>query len=142
MELKSKRHAYLTDLLSRSSLKRQDEVVREMMAKGFDVTQSSISRDFKELGVIKIGGVYKPGKMRSEFSERSPLQMMIRKVDTAGPHLVVVLTTPGAAAAVAEEIDLGSIDGVVGTVAGDNTIMIATKSAAAQARAIIKIQNI
>lgn len=142
MELKTKRHAFLNDLLNRSSFRRQEEVVAAMLAKGFEVTQSSISRDFKEIGVIKVGGVYRPSKLKLEYTEGSPFQMMIKKVDTAGPNIVVVLTTPGAAAAVAEEIDLENIDGVVGTVAGDNTIIIATKSTVAQVKTITRIQNI
>lgn len=141
MELKIKRQAYLNELLSGSSFRRQEEVVKAMLQKGFEVTQSSISRDFREIGVIKVGGVYRPGKTIHSNSQ-SPLQAMIKGIDTAGPHLIVVQTTPGAAAAVAEAIDLEEIDGIAGTVAGDNTIIIATKSSSAQVKAVTRIQNI
>lgn len=140
MEEKSQRHASLIKILSSKSLSNQDEVVREMTILGFEVTQSSISRDFRELGVIKVGGTYRPAKMLHADESKSPFQRLIRSVDTAGPNLVVIKTSSGAASAVAEEIDVESLDGVVGTVAGDNTIFVATRSKLSQTKVIDKVR--
>ncbi len=142
MEEKSRRHASLLRILGSKDLQSQDAVVNEMTILGFDVTQSSISRDFKELGVIKVGGTYRPAKFMKMPESQSPFQRLIRSVDTAGNNLVVIKTSSGAASAVAEQIDLDVVSGVVGTVAGDNTIFVATKSKAAQAKVIDKVRTL
>lgn len=142
MEDKQKRHTYLSKLLKDRAFSSQDDVVAAMEGAGFSVTQSSISRDFRELGVIKVGGRYTPSETLKGDIDSSTIQRMIKGFDTAGPYLVVVKTSSGAAAAVAEEIDEKSVPGIAGTVAGDNTIIIATKNKAAQLKIINHIKQL
>lgn len=120
----------------------QSEIVSALRAAGHDVTQATVSRDLRELGAAKI-------RMGDEFVYRLPDEiprspggdLMSRNltrtlsefaVDVrAAASLVVVATAPGHAAAVARAIDLAGIAEVVGTVAGDDTIFVATPSSEA-----------
>lgn len=141
MEDKTKRHEALKKLLTNDPFSCQEEVVSAMKKIGFAVTQSSISRDFRELKVIKIGGHYLPASQITKSKGRSTFQQLVEGFDPAGPHLLVVKTTPGAASIVAEKIDVEDIPGVVGTIAGDNTIFVATKSNASHSKIINRIKE-
>ena len=142
MEEKAKRHKFLVKVLHEQNFSSQDEVAAAMEKAGFIVTQSSISRDFRELGVIKIGGRYLPSAELKGDPESSALQRMILSIDTAGPNILVVKTKSGCANAVAEQIDITEMSGVVGTVAGDNTFFVATKNKAVQSRVVTALRNI
>ncbi|MCB0345305.1 MAG: hypothetical protein KDD66_09300 [Bdellovibrionales bacterium] len=133
MEEKQKRQEALVNLLEQNNFFSQADIVEAMQRQGFAVTQPSISRDFKELGVVKLSGKYIPaGSFTS--AESSGAAIMIHSVAPAGPHMLVVRTKVGAAAVVAAAIDDMDLDGIVGTVAGDDTIFIATGSKSAQAQ--------
>ena len=142
MEERIKRHKFLSKLLHEHGFSSQEDVVEAMEKAGYAVTQSSISRDFRELGVIKIGGRYLPSSELKGEADTSAFQKMIMGVDTAGANLVVVKTKSGCANAVAEQMDLTDIAGVVGTVAGDNTFFVATKNKSAQTRVVAALRNI
>lgn len=101
-----------------------------MLALGFQVTQSSISRDFKELGVTKIDGRY----MVPQIVQGFKLGQFVLTTASAGDNLFVVKTQSGWTSAVSDAIDNLGIEGVVGTVAGENTILIATKDGATHSR--------
>jgi transcriptional regulator of arginine metabolism len=119
------RHKTLLQLITEKEFSNQNSLVNAMKRKGFDVTQASISRDFRELNIAKIAGVYKTANYSAGTLE-SPIKSVITAVESAGENMLVVKTTSGAAAAAAEAIDIEEIPGVIGTVAGDNTIFIAT----------------
>ena len=127
---KGLRQQSLRQLLADNRILSQDEVVDRMLGLGFQVTQSSISRDFKELGVAKIDGRYSVAPSNQGFS----LARFVVSGDSAGDHLFVVKTQSGWAVAVSDAIDYQEMEGVVGTVAGENTIMVATKNVAVHAR--------
>lgn len=132
MEDKQKRQEALVNLLSQNNFFSQADIVAAMQGRGFAVTQPSISRDFKELGVVKLSGRYIPaGSMASGESPQAAA--MISSVAPAGPHMLVIRTKVGAASVVAAAIDDMELDGIVGTVAGDDTIFIATATKSAQA---------
>jgi transcriptional regulator of arginine metabolism len=124
----SDRRPVLLELLTQRDFFNQSDVVEAMKRKGFAVTQASISRDFKELGVAKICGMYRPASGIITGSLQSSVRGLIRSIEFVGDNLAVVKTSSGAAGAAAEAIDLEDIPGVVGTIAGDNTIFIATKN--------------
>lgn len=137
----SVRHNVLKKLIHTHEFSSQESVVTAMINKGFDVTQSSISRDFRELGIIKLAGRYRlSSNMTGSFE--SAIKQLIKGVDSAGDNLIIVITSAGGAAAVAEAIDLEELDGVAGTVAGDNTIFVATHDKKAQARVIKRIKEL
>ena len=135
MDERQRRRRALLRLLEENEFSSQEEIVAAMREKGFDVTQPSISRDFRELNVIKISGRYKPGPTDNGSGiENGEPWGLVRKVERVGANLVVVKTGPGAAGVVADAVDKLSISGVAGTVAGDDTLFVATKNRAAQDR--------
>ena len=129
MKDKSPRHDALIKLLKERKFSKQADVVAAVTKLGYEVTQASISRDFTELGIDKVGGRYLP---RSELSGQGEFGGLVSGIEFASPFLSVVKTNPGAASIVAAKLDKRSVTGVLGTIAGDDTIFIATKSKAAQ----------
>lgn len=139
---RQKRHDRLLQLIAAQPAWTQGQLVEYMRKAGFVVTQSSISRDLRELGVVKVAGRYLTPQQFKGRDGAKGLQRFIQSIDLAGPHLLVVQTSPGSANLVAEFLDHQKITGVSGTIAGDNTIFIATKNQAAQARAVKQIKQI
>lgn len=131
-------------ILRGARVRKQDELVRLLREAGHDVTQSSVSRDLRELGVLKAGGRYLPP---SEESSRTldnfdTLRQFVRGVATAGSALTVLRTTIGAAQSVAIAIDKAAWPEVVGTISGDDTIFIATDSGEAQTTLVARLRNL
>lgn len=114
----------LRAIISAREIHKQEELVTALQAAGFSVTQSSVSRDLTEIGAHKVGGIY--------AIERDPTLAAILTASPAGPNLLVLKTLIGAAQRVAYTIDAAGLPEIVGTVAGDDTIFIATTSAKAQ----------
>jgi len=129
------RHRRLLSLLNRKRFSRQVEVAAALRKEGFDVTQSSVSRDFQDLGIVKVAGRYVPPSPRPQL-DTSAIRSFVARVETAGPNLLVIKTPMGASNVVAVELDRQELSGLVGTVAGDDTIFIATKNRAAQKRIV------
>lgn len=130
---KKNRHSALITAIENRLYSSQDGVVDHMRSLGFEVTQPSISRDFRELGVVKLAGRYvlaDRAKARPPAAE--DVAQLVTGLEAAGPNLLIVRTEIGAANVVALEIDRLPVDGVAGTIAGDDTIFIATKGRAAQ----------
>ena len=98
---------------------------------GVPATQSSVSRDLEELGVVKQHGFYTLPRTNG-----TPVRGLL-SLDQAGDSLVIARTVPGLASAVAVEIDAAGIEEIVGTIAGEDTIFIAVRDAKQQ-RAVIK----
>ncbi|HEV8591764.1 MAG TPA: hypothetical protein VGQ55_06655 [Pyrinomonadaceae bacterium] len=131
---KHKRQELLVDLISANRIERQDQIADALDRQGFSVTQSSISRDLLDLGVVKTHGYYSlPVKTQAEAG------FGILALETAGNNMIVVRTRSGMASAVTVRIDAERIPEIVGTIAGDDTIFIAVKDAKNQRVAIKKI---
>lgn len=128
MELKEHRQSILLDILRHGGCHSQKDIVKEMQLRGCEVTQPSISRDFKELGVVKLGGRYTVlgSEVEAEHVQEATFQVL--DATPAGANLLVLKTPTGAASLVAIQIDKLGLQGIVGTVAGDDTIFVATKS--------------
>lgn len=117
----------------RAAITRQDELAGLLRDKGFEVTQASVSRDLDEIGVVKRGGKY----VQATIADSAPNPLGIMAIETSGENLLVVKCTAGLASAAAVMIDAAKLPEIVGTIAGDDTIFIAVKSAAGQ-RAVHK----
>lgn len=145
MESKINRQRELVTLLKSQAFRNQSEVVDAMRALGFEVTQPSISRDFRELGVVKLGGRYVPAGRQLHEMDTASGQVnaftLVRSVKTAGPNLVVIVTGAGAAPVVAAAIDRYAPDDIVGTIAGDDTVFVATTSVRGQSTILSYIQD-
>ena len=116
------------------SVGRQAELVELLHREGFDATQSSVSRDLRELGVVKGADRYllpaaEDALTPSHFED---VRSFMKGYRAAGPTLTVLRTTTGAAQSVAIAIDKAHWPEIVGTIAGDDTIFIATESIRAQ----------
>ena len=109
-------------------MRNQDELVKVLRKQGFDATQSSVSRDLRELGVAKAGDRYiVPSQAASAASNPfAAVANFVTQIKTAGSSLTVVKTTTGTAQSVAVAIDSSEWPEVVGTISGDDTIFIAT----------------
>lgn len=114
----------------------QAELRDSLERAGVFATQSSLSRDIEELGIVKHNGHYTVPRV-SAATARGLLSL-----DIAGENLVVAKTEPGLASAVAVDIDRASIEEIVGTLAGEDTIFVAVRDAKEQRAAIKKIWEV
>ena len=134
--LKKKRQQTILDLIRAKNIETQDELTGSLSKKGFTATQSSISRDLDELGIVKINGYYSlPQTERAQ-------DFGIFNLETAGENLIVAKCGSGLASAICVRLDRAKIAGIVGTIAGDDTIFIAVKDRKAQKAAVKTIWEI
>ena len=129
----SGRHREILEIISAKPVGTQQELAAQLSRRGFAATQSSVSRDIVKLGLTKLDGYYVAPE------EAVNVGGPVTEMDTAGDNLIVVKTEVGLAQPAALTIDRAGIGEIVGTVAGDDTILIAVKNAAAQRLAMKKI---
>lgn len=133
--MKSKRQALILDIIEHNDLDTQEELALELEKNGVKVTQATISRDIKELSLIKVPdakGGYKYAAAKS--GEKNALDRHLRifrdtvtSITDAG-NLVVLKTISASAQAAAEIIDNLNWPEIVGTIAGDNTVLVIVKN--------------
>ena len=131
-------------LLREGVVHRQEDLVRMLRAEGHDVTQSSISRDLRDLGVLKASGRYvlPPDEVSRTQGDFAMLAQFVRGLKRAGPSLTVLKTTIGAAQSVAVAIDRAEWPEVAGTISGDDTIFNATATGRAQDELVTRLQTV
>jgi transcriptional regulator of arginine metabolism len=115
--MKEDRQRAILELVRERPVQTQQELAQALAARGFSATQATISRDVQELGLVRTGRGYRVGTPVSVASE---LVLSITQVQ----FLVVVRTPPGTANLVARAIDESGLDGIAGTLAGDDTIIV------------------
>jgi len=124
---RQKRLLRILELVATRAIATQDDLAAALTAEGWDVTQSSVSRDIHALGLAKAGGRYQQPSRKSPPAD--PDEARVREgvlmATPAGDHLVVVHTAPGEAQRVGLAMDRLAWSEVVGTVAGDDTIFVA-----------------
>jgi transcriptional regulator of arginine metabolism len=115
-------------------VRKQEDLARLLKEAGHEVTQSSVSRDLRDMGVIKAGGRYvlPPLQVARPNGDFGMLAQFVRGLKRAGPSLTILKTTVGAAQSVAVAIDKADWPEVAGTISGDDTIFIATANSRAQ----------
>jgi transcriptional regulator of arginine metabolism len=129
------RRTALAKIIREQAVGRQTELVALLRKRGVAATQSSVSRDLRELGVAKLGDRYVlPAHSAQPKNDFSTLKQFVSARLTAGTNLTVLKTTIGSAQSVAVAIDTAEWPEVVGTISGDDTIFIATAGADAQRR--------
>jgi transcriptional regulator of arginine metabolism len=138
------RRGAIVRILRAGQVRRQQDLVRLLKKTGLEVTQSSISRDLRGLGVLKAGGRYvlPPDEVSRANGDFGALAQFVRALRRAGPSLTVLRTTIGAAQSVAVAIDRAEWPEVAGTISGDDTIFIATASLHAQAELIARLRTL
>ena len=128
---KGQRHIKIREIIANNDIETQDDLVFTLKSAGYNVTQATVSRDIKELHLIKVplsDGRYKyslPADQRFNPLQKLKRNMMdaFVRIDSAG-HLLILKTLPGNAMAIAALIDNLDWDDVVGTVSGDDTILV------------------
>lgn len=132
----------IRELLSAGRIDTQKSLVDELGARGLNVTQSSVSRDLRDLGAVKTSRGYAlPGDGHAGEVELRKVADLLRSAVPAGAHLLVVKTAIGAAQRVALAFDRSDWPEIVGNIGGDDTVFVATASASAQKHLIAKIER-
>lgn len=114
----------LLRLLRVGDFRRQLDLVNELKSTGFDVTQSSVSRELTERGVRKVSGVYTLPSSRIAPAPVHDVQL------TAFGCMAVIRTDPAFASVIGQFIDESELEGVLGTISGDDTVFVAFKEGA------------
>ena len=146
--MKSKRHTKILEIINSKEIETQEELAEELKREGFDVTQATVSRDIKNLKLIKVQSTSGKSKyVVSNLEEKNIIDRLsnilantvlsVENVD----KMVVIKTITGSAPITAEAIDnLESAD-IAGTVAGDNTIFILVRSIKSAEELVMKIRK-
>ena len=130
---KRERQQKILSLIRAKPIGTQEDLRALLESTGVPATQSSVSRDLEELGVVKHHGHYTLPRTNGA-AVRGLLSL-----DHAGDVLVIARTVPGLASAVAVEIDAAAIPEIVGTIAGEDTIFVAVRDAKSQRIAVKEI---
>jgi transcriptional regulator of arginine metabolism len=141
--MKARRQSVVLELVQREPLRSQEQLRRRMRAAGFDVTQATLSRDIRELGLVKGGadGAYhatvrQTPDDRARLLLRRALSEYLMRLDRV-QQLVLLRTGPGQAQLLGVAIDGAGLPEVVATIAGDDTIL-AVAPDARRARSLVK----
>jgi transcriptional regulator of arginine metabolism len=156
---KAARHAQISELLGRQPVRSQPELARLLAESGMEVTQATLSRDLDELGALKLraedgslvyampgegGGRIPPARLGTGESPAARLHRIAEELlvsAESSANLVIVRTPPGAAQFLASAIDHASYKSILGTVAGDDTILVISRDpqgGSAVAEALLK----
>jgi transcriptional regulator of arginine metabolism len=142
--MKVRRQALIVDIVQREAIRSQEQLRRRVKAEGFDVTQATLSRDIRELGLVKGGadGAYQtpqqgePSPAAVTSTLQRALVEFLARVDQV-EQMVLLKTGPGQAQLLAVALDRARLPEVVGTVAGDDTILVIAPDSR-RARALVK----
>jgi transcriptional regulator of arginine metabolism len=136
LNAQTQRRDAIVRILRGTAVGRQAELVSLLHRQGYDATQSSVSRDLRELGVVKGGDRYLLPAVEDALtpSHFETVRSFVKGYLAAGPALTVLRTSAGTAQSVAIALDKARWPEIIGTIAGDDTIFIATDSGKAQRR--------
>jgi transcriptional regulator of arginine metabolism len=131
MLTKLERQVAIREIIGDGSVSSQDDLRRRLLKRGYDVTQATLSRDMRELGVVWLsaqeGGKYAlPGTGENLPPAVPPGRLVVSFA--ANETMIVVLTLPGSASIVGEYLDHLKLPDILGTVAGDNTLLVIPRS--------------
>lgn len=133
MSTKVQRQQAIARLIAQHAVGNQPQLVELLSAEGIQATQATVSRDLDDLGAVKVrvpGGEtvyaipeYEPDRIAPEDQLRRVMGEWVAEIRTSGP-IVVLRTPPGCAHVVGSALDRSGLDGIIGTVAGDDTLMV------------------
>lgn len=146
--MKNRRHRTIREIVENQNIETQLQLTEELRKFGFEVTQATISRDIKELGLIKVVSG------ENTFRYSLPTAVVVNNVDrsrrmfrdnvlkvTAAENIVLLKTLPGMASAVAACLDSMNWSNLLGSVAGDDTIFALTPNRQRAAELLKKLQD-
>lgn len=134
--MKYSRHSKILEIINKYEIETQEDLAKTLCSNGFNVTQATVSRDIKELRLIKVltkEGRYKYATLKqheTSISERFKklFRDSVISIDYAG-NMIVIKTLVGAASAAAAALDALNLKDVVGSIAGDDTIFVLIRNA-------------
>jgi len=148
--MKSQRQAKIMEIISNKNVETQEQLLQELTLAGFHSTQATISRDIKELHIVKemtSFGIYRyacaSGELGGTFSNK--LNAIFRECITNfdyARNMVVIRTLPGLASAAASAIDAMNMSVVLGTIAGDDTVFIVMRDDNSASAFVGEIHNL
>lgn len=148
--MKTQRQAKIMEIISTRDVETQEQLLKELQQAGYSSTQATISRDIKELRIVKeltSFGTYRYTTSSKEvsgtFSAR--LNTIFRECITGydyAQNIIVIRTMPGLASAAASAIDAMNMSFIVGSLAGDDTVMIVVRDTNAAAAFCGEIKNL
>jgi len=135
--MKTRRQAAILDVIDHAAVSSQEELRRRLKSRGFSVTQATLSRDLRDLGLVKgsaDGAYHRPGvepadPRRAAARLEHAVAEYLAGVDRA-VQLVVLRTGAAQAQPLASAIDAAGLPGVVGTIAGDDTVLMVCRDEA------------
>jgi transcriptional regulator of arginine metabolism len=138
--MKAQRQAAILELVRREQIASQETLRQRLVERGFTVTQATLSRDIKEIGLVKraAGGYQAPGQDTRPASAEATLRRTAREFLRSWEvvqNLIVLRTDPGRAQNLAVDIDRAGLPEIAGTIGGDDTILVITRDPG-QAQAI------
>ena len=149
MANKRERQATILELIAAEPVASQEDLRALLLQRGWSVTQSTLSRDIQELRLARVstdeGSRYQRGDATSTARERRALDAFFPQLLTSVDgvrELLVVKTEPGGAQAVGEAIDREPNAGVLGTIAGDNTVLVICRSTEARERLARRLKSL
>lgn len=139
-----KRHLKILELISTRAVRTQEELADALTAQGWEVTQSSVSRDIAALRLVKVDGAYRrpPPRGPRHDPDEQRVGEGVLTMETAGDALVVLHTPPGEANHVAVALDRLAWPEVLGSIAGDDTIFLAVKDSKAQRHVLREVRRL
>src|SRR5690242_5261181 len=148
MANKQQRQATIRGIIDARPIENQEELRKQLRQRGWDVTQSTLSRDLREMRVSRIpfqGGASRYAITTEDSDTRPPLEALLPPLYTAIDgvgELVVLHTLPGGAQPIGVAIDAEEWPEVIGTIAGDDTILLICRSGAARERVTRRLRTI
>jgi len=142
MSDRSQRHTVLERLVAERTVRSQQEMLDALGASGFEVHQSTLSRDLAELGIRKRGGRYQvverlvPRPTSPDVDEVGGTMPMVHSFVPCGPNLITVHTGTGQAQLLGVMLDALDDSPITGTIAGDDTVLVVTRGRADQRAAV------
>ncbi|MFL6468801.1 MAG: arginine repressor [Pyrinomonadaceae bacterium] len=134
--IKEERQAALLEIISGAQVRSQAQLVKALRKKGYSVTQASVSRDLDELGVTKDAGKY---HRRNAVSQRTAFGTV--SFAPSGSNLIIAKCSSGLASALAVRLDALNLEGVAGSIAGDDTVFVALSAADEQKAVLAKLRK-
>ena len=139
------RHLKILELISTHAIRTQEDLADALAREGWDVTQSSVSRDIAALHLVKVDGIYqrppRAQRLRVDPDEQRIAEGVLT-IEAAGDALLVLHTPPGEANRVGAALDRLAWPEVLGNISGDDTILVALRNAAGQRRVLQTIRRL
>jgi transcriptional regulator of arginine metabolism len=142
---KKARQGRIVEIVRKQDVRSQEELAEILNQEGVDVTQATLSRDIRELGLVKVRGDYQiPGEVHSAPPDemlRRALEQFVIRTGVSG-NMLMIKTSPGNAHSIAVVLDAAQWPEVLGTVAGDDTVFVLLRNSRSGKKALGRIREL